>query len=386
MFIHIHTHDTKGSLLDSIMTVDQIAQFAADNNQKAIGLTNHGYMSSTVDFVKACNKRNIKPIIGVECYEVDNMFEKSDTKEYVQPRYHLILLAKNQKGYQNLLKITSVACTEGFYKKPLISIDYIIQNKLGEGIICSTACQAGRLSRLLEKNNVDEAYNFVCKLKKAFNYVVCEIQSHNTESQSICNKLIYNFSSEYNLPFVITTDAHMVSSDQLHTHAIFVEIGEGREAGESYTDCYLQNDNDVYETLKSQFSKDIIKQGIQETQKISEMIENIDIGLNKGNIMPEVDIPTEFDSHEKYLRYLVYKTFDEKFNHLSTKDKEIRRERIEIELPILFELKYTDYFIMLYLLAKKADERNIPRGYSRGSGANCLCLYIRIRMLYTILN
>lgn len=374
--INLHVHDAKGSLLDSIATVDKIVEFAKKNNQTAIALTNHGIMTSFVDFVKECNKNDIKPIIGCEIYETDDMHEKQDTRDYQQPRYHLILLAKNKIGLQNLFKIVSISNTEGFYKKPRASLDWIEKNNCGKGIICLTACQAGRLSKYLINDKELEAIQFVKQLQSIFDYVSCEIQSHKTIDQHNANKKIYEFSQKYNLPYVITTDAHMINKNEIDTHAIFVEIGEGREVGESYVDCYLQTDSDVYNILEKQFSKEIIKEGINETILISNMIENIDIGLNNGVIMPKIPVQEGFNSNKEYLRHLVFKDFEKKFSHLLAEDQQIRKDRLEMELPILYELNYTDYFIMLYMLVEEAKKRDIPRGYSRGSGANCLCLYM----------
>jgi len=377
MFINLHTHDAKGSLLDAIQTVEQMVEHTKKNNQTALGLTNHGKMSSFVDFVKACNKNNIKPLIGNEMYEVDNMFEKQDTKEYHQQRYHLVLFAKTKQGLINLFKITSDACTLGFYKKPRVSIDYIKENNLGEGIILFYVVKVGRVSRWLTSGVENKiVYEYYSSLESIFDNVFCEIQSHSTDSQKEANKKIYDFINEYNLPYVITTDAHMISKDQINSHAVFVKISEDREVGESYVDCYLQTEQDVYDILENQFDKEFIKKGIEQTVNIADMIENIDIGLNKGVIMPQVRIQEGFDSNEEYLKYLVYKDFDKKFSNMSTQDQKIRKERIEIELPVLFALNYTDYFIMLYMLAQEANKRGIPRGYSRGSGANCLCLYM----------
>jgi len=376
MFVNLHVHDAKGSLLDSIIKPEELAEFAHTNGQPAIAVTNHGLMTSFVDVVKSCNKKGIKPIVGCEIYETNDMFEKSDTKEYQQPRYHLILLAKNQQGLKNLFKVVSIASTEGFYKKPRVSIDWIKNNQLGKGIICLTACQAGRLSRLLVNDKINEAKEFINKLKEIFDYVSCEIQSHNTENQSIANKKIYDFAIQNNLPYVITTDAHMTNKEQLDTHAIFVKIGEGREVGESYIDCFLQKEEDVYQILKNQFNKEIITQGIQETVNITNMIEDIDIGLKKGVIMPKIKIQEGFKTNEEYLKHLIFKDFDKKFLRLDQEEKQVRKARLEMELPILFALNYTDYFIMLYMLAEEAKKRGIPRGYSRGSGANCLCLYM----------
>lgn len=376
MFCNLHVHDAKGSLLDSILTVKQIAEFARDNNQTAIAITNHGYMTSYVDFVKECNRCDVKPIIGNEVYEVDDMGEKCDTKEYRQPRYHLVLLAKNQQGFQNLIKITSVACTEGLYKKPRIDIDYIQAHNLGKGIICLTACMAGRLSRLLVDNKTKEALEYYNKLSNTFDSVYCELQSHNTESQAFANKCIYDFCKNNRLPYVITTDAHMLSKDMLEAHSYFIEIAEDREVGESYTDCYLQTETDVYNTLKDQFSEQIIQTGIENTYAIANSIEDINIGLGQGNQMPVVKIDGNFKSHEEYLRHLVFSTFDKKFGHMSEEEQKVRRGRLDFELDVLYKVEYTDYFIMLYMLAKEARKRHIPLGYSRGSGANCLCLFM----------
>ena len=375
-FINLHTHDAYGSLLDSILTPEQIVKYAADNNQTHIAITNHGYMPSFVMQVKACKEHGVLPIVGNEIYEVDNYLEKSDTKEYKQPRYHLILLAATQQGFYNLLKIVSEACTTGMYIKPRIDINWIEENNCGEGIICLTACQAGRLSRYLCDGKEQESIEYIRRLQNIFDYVVCEAQSHSTEDQTNANKLIIEFAQKYNLPYTWTTDAHMLNNEQLETHSIFVEIGEGRETGETYVDCGLQNDEDVYRILSPQFNKDIIQKGIEESAHIASMVEDIDYGLGKDTIMPVVEIPDNFNSHEEYLEYLVFKTFDEKFGHMSQEEQNIRKERLHNELPVLYELDYTDYFIMLYMISEEADKRGLPRGYSRGSGANCLCLFM----------
>ena len=376
-FVNLHVHSAQGSLLDSILTTEQIVQYAVDNNQPAIAISDHGTMHSFVDQVELCNKHNIKPIVSCEIYEVDDYLEKQDTKESRQPRYHLLLIAKTQQGLKNLFKIVSEAATTGFYGKPRISIPWIKENSLGRGLICLTACQAGRVSRYLEEEKYQEAEDFVGLLKSTFDYVALEIQSHPTEQQLKCNTLILNFAAHMRMPYVITTDAHMLRADQVDTHSIFVEIGEGREAGETYVGCHLQNEKDVYRYLGSWGLDKIIQNGIDETIKIVNMIDDdIDYGLGHGSITPVVDVPDGFNSHEDYLHHLVFQSFEEKFGWMSTEDQNIRRDRLERELPVINALDYTDYFIMLYMIAKEADKRELPRGYSRGSGANCLCLFM----------
>ena len=376
-FVNLHVHSALGSLLDSILTVDQIVKYAADHNQTHVALTDHGTMHGFVDHVKACQKYGVRPIIGCEIYETDDYLEKNDTKEYTQPRYHLILLVAKQQGLQNLFKIVSEAATEGMYKKPRISIDWIKENGLGEGLICLTACQAGRLSKYLEDGKYEEAERFVKLLNDTFDYVSLEIQSHHVEQQFKCNTNIFNFANYLKMPYCITTDAHMLKADQLDTHSIFVEIGDGREAGETYMGCHMQDEDDVYKYLSDWNIDRIIQNGIDETAHIASMIDDdIDYGLDHGSIMPVVDIPSQFKTHEEYLHWLVFDTFEDKFGWMGEEEQQIRRERLEMELPVINALDYTDYFIMLYMIAKAADERGLPRGYSRGSGANCLCLFM----------
>lgn len=374
--INLHVHDERGSLLDSILSIKDIVGFAKENNQKAIAITNHGTMYSYVDFYKECKKNNIKPIIGCEVYEVNNMNLKNDTKDKRQQRFHLILLAKNKIGYLNLIKIVSDAYLKGFYTKPRIDLDYIESNNLGEGIICLTACMAGRLSRILEgRDDTYTADEYVKRLNRIFDYVSLEIQSHPYEQQAILNKKIIDVAINNKLKYVVTTDAHMLTPEQQDTHAIFVEIGEGREVGESYEGCYLQTDDQVHGNLDKFHGEEIVNEAIKETEKIASMIEWIDIGLNKGNLMPEINPPEGYKDNLEYFKSIIESNFERKFGHLSKEEQDKRIERFKMEIPILEKLGYIDYFLMLVLLTEEAKKRGIPLGYSRGSGANSLCLY-----------
>ena len=376
-FVNLHVHSAEGSLLDSILTVKQIAKYAKDNGQSAIALSDHGYMYASLNNVLECHKLGIKPITACEIYECDDHLLKNDTKDNMQPRYHLLLLVKNQIGKDNLFKIVSEGATNGFYKKPRVSIKWIKENNLGEGIICLTACQAGRVSRYLMDEKYQEAEDFVHLLQDTFDYVVAEIQSHNTDSQLKANTAILNFANYMRMPYCITTDAHMLKADQIDTHSIFIEIGEGRDTGEdTYVGCHLQNEKDIFNYLGDWHSRDIIQKGIDETEHIANMIEDdIDYQLNKGTIMPHAHVPDGYDV-ESYFRYLVYSTFDKKFGHMSHEEQDIRRQRIESEIPILKELDFLNYLLIQYEFCNECHRRGIPMGYSRGSAANCLCVFM----------
>lgn len=378
-FVNLHVHSALGSLLDSIARIPDIVKFAKDHGQIAIALTDHGKMSGFVELYKECKKAEIKPIMGVEAYEVDDMYEKADTKEYTQPRYHLLLLAKNKKGLQNLFKIVTVANTEGFYKKPLITLDYIKEHNLGEGIICSSACLASRLSRALEQDNWELAKEIALKTKSIFEEYYIELQSHANDIQMISNIKHLKLAKELGIPWLISTDAHMITEDQLDIHSVFIRISQDREVGENYDGCYLQTSDDVvnkfhkYEDMGFTFQD--IKTGVLNTYKIASEVEDIDIGFHQENQMPVIPIPEGYESSDKYVEHLIWEGFEEKFKDMSEEKKEKRKKRLEEEIPVIEALHYSDYFIMLQMLTKEAQKRKIPLGYSRGSGANCLCLY-----------
>ena len=372
MFVNLHVHSAQGSLLDSILTTQQIVDYAKQNNQFAVALSDHGTMHASLNLVNDCKKAGIKPITACEIYECNNHLEQNQDDKY----NHLLLIARTTDGLHNLYKIVSEGYINGFYSKPRVSVQWIKDSGLGKGIICLTACQAGRISRCLESERYQEAEDFVNILKETFDYVALEIQSHPTTIQLKMNTLIFNFAKHVGLNYVITSDAHMERADQIDTHSIFVSISQDREVGESYIGCHLQNEQDVFKYLGNWNLNRVIQQGIDETVNIANMVDdNIDYELNKGTVMPQAHIPDGYDV-ESYFRHLVYSTFDEKFGHMTDDEKQQRRDRIEEEIPVLKELDFLNYLLIQHELCNECDRRGIPRGYSRGSAANCLCVFM----------
>lgn len=371
-FINLHVHSAQGSLLDSILTTQQIVDYAKRNKQFAIALSDHGAMYANLNLVNDCQKAGIKPITACEVYECNNHLEQNQDDKY----HHLLLIVRNTTGLHNLYKIVSEGYINGFYRKPRVSVKWIKDNNLGEGIICLTACQAGRISRFLEEGLYQEAEDFINTLKETFDYVALEIQSHPTSIQLKMNTLIFNFARHVGLNYVITSDAHMERADQVDTHGIFVGISQDREVGESYIGCHLQNDDDVFKYLGDWNLDRVIQQGIDETVRIANMVDDdIDYELNKGVVMPPAHIPNGYDV-ESYFRHLVYSTFGEKFGHMSEEEQQARRSRIEEEIPVLKELDFLNYLLIQHEFCNECDRRGIPRGYSRGSAANSLCVFM----------
>lgn len=372
-FVQLHVH-SEFSFLDSLLKVEEIVQFAAEHSKVAC-ISDHGNISAFVDLANACKKYGCKPLYSSEIYETNDEFAIDDKGKRL-PHYHLLLIAKNKTGLLNLFQIVSFAETKGFYRRPRISVDRIKENNWGEGIIALTACQAGRLSRLLTSYKIDEAKEWIEKLQSTFDSVFCEWQSHNTPSQFEANTLILRFAKQYNLPHVITCDAHYLKENDAEAHSIFIRINEDRDSvTELYQGCWLQEEKDVYKTL-SEFDEEDIKQGIETTQLIADMVDDdIDIGLGAGLQMPDVPIPPTFANEDEYLRYLVYQGFEEKCKDMSEEERQKRKDRIEEELPILFEQHYSNYFIMnmRYLQALRDD--GCQTGFGRGSSGNCFCLF-----------
>lgn len=363
--VHLHVH-TDYSLLDSVLNVNKVVEFAKQNELPAIAITEHGNMDSFVNFYKTCKKNNIKPIIGSEIYEVED-YEKNR-----ENRNHLILLAKNEEGFRNLNKILTKSAYNFFYK-PIITVEDIKNEGLGKGLICLSACLGGRIPRGL-KNSLDMK-PFLQKLEETFDEVFIEIQSHNTEDQINGNKMLIDFAKNNNKPLVVSTDAHMLKEDDNYYHDLFVSIGQGREAGEFYTDCYLQNIEQTKNIMKKTgISKEVFIECVENTFKIADMIEEYDIGLNEPNQMPHVDIPFGFKDELSYFKHLVYTGMDEKIKRYNL-DKEKYYERLELEIDVLIYVDYIEYFLLMRQALIEARSKGIPLGYGRGSVGGCLCAY-----------
>jgi len=387
-FTHLHVHSAEGSLLDSILKVEDIVKFAKDNNQNAIALTDHGKMYAYVDFWKECNKNGIKPIIGCEMYEVESLDKAMELKDSTAKgkgklnRYHLVLLAKNKVGFNNLIKIVSDSHLKFHYTKPLIDIDYIQKNNLGEGIVCTTACYAGRLNKTLLNKEIEEeeryklALDYVEQLEQTFDYVSLEIQSHNTKDQIESNTEILKFAKKYNKDFHITCDAHMLTEDKALSHEVFIYIGMDREVGESYEGCWLQKYDDVIDYMSNSIDIEDLELALENTNKIADMIEEYSIGVDSGVHMPKAEIPKNFKDNLEYYDYLIKKGFEEKGHHLlSEEEQKARWDRINKEREVLIYLDYIDYFLDLKVMIDEFRKRDIPINYSRGSGANCIHLF-----------
>lgn len=385
-FASLHNH-TPDSILDATISAETLIQQAIDFNYSAIAVTEHGNMFSYLNAYKIAKEKGIKFIPGVEAYETTEM----DYKEKDSDRFHLILLAKSNKGLQNLFKIVTEGNTRGFYGKPRIDLQTLSQ--YSEDLIAMSACLGGRISRLLYRGwchccggdscenyepDWDKAKEWVGKYKEVFgdNFYI-ELQSHNTKDQEIANKRLYQLAIETNTKYTITFDTHLIdgSDIQKDIHRKFIQIGQDREVGETYEGCWQTDIETIHKTMDSHIGYDAVEVGIDTTDEIAELC-NVEIELHQ-DLMPHITIPKEFKNEQEYLKHLTNIGWKQRgFDKLSPDKKKEYVERLRKEFEVLDYLGYCSYFIMLNQLINKIRERKIPLGYSRGSGANSLTLYV----------
>ena len=433
----LHIHTAKGSLLDSIIKIDDLVLRAGECNLSSVAQTDHGTMFSTIDFYKAfkngfkialkklCKKKyqveksvlniilkeipdyssyldinkilntneilieyskkykdlfnealncaNIKPIIGLEAYETDNLY----LKEKGDKRYHLVLLAKNNDGLKALYKLSSISYINGFYHKPRLDIETIAP--YSKNLIVASACLGGRISKMLmseEENSYDLAKELVYNYKSVFHDFYIELQSHNTEDQVKVNKLLIQLAKDTKTEIIVTSDAHFLTEGDMYAQSQFVKIGQSREVGETYSGCYIKGLEETTSILLKQgiHIKDIEK-AISNTIKISDMC-NIDIDLKSPNQMPEIACPVGFNNNKGYLKYLINEGFKKrKISQKQYSNKEAIK-RIKMEFDVLEFQEYIDYFLLTKGLIDEARRRNIPLGLARGSIAGCYIAYL----------
>ncbi|PIE98987.1 MAG: DNA polymerase III subunit alpha [Treponema sp.] len=366
-FVHLHTH-TDFSILDGAAKIKKLVKKAKDLGQKALAITDHGNMFGVVDFENECITQGIKPIIGSEFYIApESRFDKKevDGRRY----YHLILLAKNETGYRNLMRLSSLSYTEGMYYKP--RIDDEILEKYSEGLICLTACLAGRLPVLLLENKFDEAEKHLKKYLRIFgaDNLFIELQYHGLDNQKKVNPLLVSIARKLGIPLVATNDVHYVEQQDYIAHDVLMCIGMKKTRNDPnrlrFEGCefYLKS----AEQMASLFPE--YPEAILNTVRIAQMC---DLKIPKpGALLPVYEIPLDFSAKEDYIRHLVFEGLKTRYETITDEIK----KRAEYELGIIIKLDFVGYYLIVWDFIYWAKERNIPVGPGRGSGAGSIIAY-----------
>ena len=367
-FVHLHVH-SDFSLLDGAVSVKKLVAKAVELGQPALALTDHGNMFGAIVFYKACNEKGIKPIIGCEFYvAAGSRFEKKETpngKKY----YHLILLAKNETGYRNLILLCSKGYTEGMYYKPRIDEELLSQHT--EGLICLSACIAGELPVLLLAGEFEKAETHVRKYREMFgseNYFI-ELQDHGIKDEKKVSKLLIETARKLGVPLVVTNDIHYAEKKDAEAQDILVCIGTKKLLTDTNrmkfegSEFYFKSEEEMAKLFPE------YPEAMLNTMRIADMC-NVTIP-KPGPILPIYEIPDGFNSKEDYIRSLAEEGLKKRYAEITP---EIR-ERLEYELSIVIKMDFVGYFLIVWDFINWAKNNNIPVGPGRGSGAGSILAY-----------
>ena len=366
-FVHLHVH-SEYSLLDGMSRIKDLPVRAKELGMKAIALTDHGVMYGAVDFYKECKKNDIKPIIGCEVYVATR--SRFDKEANIDSGYnHLILLAKNKTGYQNLTKLVSLSFIDGFYYKPRIDLE--ILEKYSEGLVCLSACLAGRLSQALIRDDMEKAEEIALWHKNIFkdDYYI-EIQHNGLREQIRINQKLIALARKLDIPLVATNDAHYLKKEDSYFHEVLLCIQTGKRMSDE--DRMRFETEEFYikspEEMSEYFSE--FPDAIENTVKIAEKCNyDFEFGVTK---LPNYDVPEEFETHADYFKDLCYKGIKNRYGE--TPEKEIM-DRLEYEISVIEKMGYVDYFLIVWDYINYAKSVGIPVGPGRGSGAGSILAY-----------
>ncbi|MDR3254386.1 MAG: DNA polymerase III subunit alpha [Synergistaceae bacterium] len=361
-FVHLHVH-SEYSLLDGANRCADLARAARDMEMGAVALTDHGVMYGCVEFYNECKKAGVKPILGCEAYVAPSGHRCRDVKE----QFHLVLLAENDAGYSNLMKIVSTACVDGFYYKPRIDHDLLARHS--DGIIAMSACLGGEIPSLLLSGDEEGALSRAMLYRDimgAENFFL-EIQSNSIPEQAIVNKRIVDMSRKHGFPIVATNDAHYMERGDAGWHDVLLCVQTNSNVNDQ--NRYRFSGDDYYfrtrEEMWAIFGKEL-PESLTNTVAIAE---RCDVGLKFGEYhLPNFEIP-QGETLATYLRRMTVEGLSERMNANVPEEYE---KRLEYELGVIEQMGFPGYFCIVSDIIASAKKMGIPIGPGRGSAAGSL--------------
>ncbi len=366
-FVHLHVH-TEYSLLDGAARIGDLLDAAKNLGMNSLAITDHGTMYGVVDFYKAAQKRGIKPIIGCEVYVAPGSRldrEKTDGAKY----FHLILLAENNTGYKNLVKLASLAGTEGFYYRP--RVDKEILRKYHDGLIALSACVAGEIPRAIRYDGIDRAKALIAEYVDIFGHdnFFLEIQNHGLDKEAEVRDALKQFSAEFNLPLVATNDSHYVRREDSEFHDLLLCIQTNKTV---HDEKRLKFSSDDYYLKSAEEMRDLFRDTPEACDNTLKIAERCNVTLEFGKfLMPEFPLPDGY-TDAAYLRELCYKNLPDRYPTVT----EAIKTRLAHELEIIHGMGYDGYFLIVCDFINFARRKNIPVGPGRGSAAGSLVAYV----------
>ena len=366
-FVHLHCH-SEFSLLDGANRIEDLIRRAQEFEQPALAITDHGNLHAAWEFQEKAKKAKVKPIIGMEAYVAPGDRRlKARSAPGQKPYYHLVLLARDIVGYRNLVKLSSLAYTEGFYTRP--RVDRELLAKYSEGIIVSSACMAGEVAVHLERGDVAGAREVAAWYAETFkDRYYLEVQAHDSGGQAKLNEQIFALAKDVGLPVVATNDAHFLKASDHDAHDILLCIGLGKDRDDKDR---MKYDEGLYfksaPEMAARFPKN--PEVLEHTLKIAD---ECDVVFSKKYHVPSFPLPTGVQSENELLVQLA--TDGAKARYGTPLPNEVQ-ERLDYELGVITKTGYAGYFLITYDFIKAARDRGIPVGPGRGSAAGSLVAY-----------
>ncbi|MBR7091144.1 MAG: DNA polymerase III subunit alpha [Clostridia bacterium] len=363
-FVHLHLH-TEYSLLDGAARIKKLVKILKERGSPACAITDHGNMYGAVKFYKACKDNGIKPLIGTEFYVSPDLTDKTGKPQI----NHLVLIAKNQTGYQNLMKLNSIAWVKGFYYKPRIDFDTL--EKYSEGLICSSACLAGNIPRLLLAEKYDEAEKLALRLKNMFapGDFYIEVQDHGIDDQRKILPHLFSLAEKIGVKTIATNDVHYLNKEDAEMQDVMLCIQTGKTIDDP--DRMRMDGQEYY--LKTEEEMRALFPGHPESiDNTLEIAEKCEVELDfKSHFYPvSKDVPEGMTNLE-YLRQITFEGLKKKYGEITD---EIT-ERAEYELGIIHGSGFLDYFLVVWDFINYARSIGVPVGPGRGSGAASIVAY-----------
>ena len=365
-FVHLHVH-SEYSLLDGACRIGSMMDRVKELGQDAIAITDHGVMYGCIDFYKAAKAAGIKPIIGCEVYVARRGMEDRVHGIDNDP-YHLVLLCKDRKGYENLCLLVSEAFQHGFYGKPRVDLELL--KKYHEGLIATSACLAGAVAQQLLNEDYDAAKRHALALSEIFgeDHFYLELQDHGIPEQRPVNQGILRLARETGLPLVVTNDAHYLRKEDAKMQDVLLCVQTGKTVDDpdrmkfSTDEFYLKSE----EELRALFPG--CEEAFENTVKIAERC-NLEFVFNEYHL-PSFPVPEGY-TNEEYFRKLCMDGFRERYPDAP----ESYKERLEYEIGVISRMGYVNYYLIVWDFIRHAKESGIPVGPGRGSGAASIVAY-----------
>jgi DNA polymerase-3 subunit alpha len=372
-YVHLHVH-TEYSLLDGINKIKRLPHFVKNMNQPAVAMTDHGNISGCYKFFKECNKANIKPIIGMEAYYAVNDRTLKEPDELGKSYYHLILIAENNVGLHNLMKLSSDSYTSGFYRKP--RIDDALLADHSEGIIATTTCLGSRASQLILNNEITAAEKLIHHHKAIFkDKFIIELQLHRDHEQQEVNKVLQRIALDNDFPMIVTNDCHYAyEHDKMHHEAALcmqtkTTLSNPKRFTFGEINVHMASHDWMWNEAKNQnMPYDVISN----TKTLADMIDSDSYFMDRMNRYPKYkDLPEGFTD----IDFLALESQHGLFDRFKEMPPEIYQQRLTYELSVIKKMGFADYLLIVSQFMKGAKERGVLHGPGRGSAAGSLIAY-----------